>query len=184
MSKVGVSNLHYALVTLDSVATLTYGTPVKIANTISVDVKAAANSATLFADNGPAETASALGEISISIDVADLSLEDSAALLGHTVTAGVMVKHVDDTAPYVALLFEGLKANGKKRFVSVLKAQAAEPEDNYKTKADKPEFQPQKLEFKAIKRDHDGIWERVSDEDATGFVVGTGTAWYTAVEPA
>jgi phi13 family phage major tail protein len=184
MAKIGVSNLHYALVTVDSVAAITYGTPVKISNVTSIDVKAAANSATLFADNGPAETASVLGEISVSINVSDLSLSEQAALLGHTIALGVMTKHVDDTAPYVAILFEGLKSNGKKRFVKLLKAQAAEPADTYKTKADKPDFQTQTIEFKAIKREHDGTWECLADEDEVGYLPATGTAWYITVEPA
>ncbi len=184
MAKVGVSNFYYALNTADTISAATYSTPVKIAGLISADIKTGSDTATLFADNGPAETATAMGEITVDIELRDLSLEDQAALLGHKIVAGVMESNADDVAPYVAVLFESLKSNGKKRFVKLLKGKFAEPDDTNKTKEDKISFQTQKISGKFIIRDFDGAWKKTTDEDATGYLPATGTAWYTAVEPA
>ncbi len=115
MAKVGLSNFYYALNTKDDNTGVTYSAPVKVAGIISADIKTGSDTATLFADNGPAETATALGEITVDIELKDLPLEAQAALLGHKITAGVMENHASDAAPDVAILFESLKSNGKKR---------------------------------------------------------------------
>jgi len=94
-----------------------------------------------------------------------------------------MKSNANDVAPEVAILFESLKANGKKRFVKLLKGTFSEPDDTNKTKEDKIAFQTQKISGKFVIREFDGDWKHTTDEDAVGFVAGTGTAWYTAVEP-
>lgn len=184
MAKIGLSNFYYALNTEDTTAGVTYASPKKIAGLISADVKAGSDTATLFADNGPAETATALGEITVDIELKDFLLEDQAALLGHEIVAGVMESNADDVAPYVAIMFESLKSNGKRRFVKLLKGSFAEPDDTNKTKEDKISFQTQKISGKFIIREFDGAWKRTTDEDAVGYLPATGTAWYTTVEPA
>lgn len=184
MAKVGVSGLRYALQTADTSSTLTYGTPVLIPLVAAVDVKTGKDTATLFADNGPAESSSALGEITVDIEIADLSLEVYAALLGHSVTAGVMTSHANDSAPYVALGWEGLKANGKKRWVWLLKGQFSEPDDTYKTKTDKVEFQTAKLSGKFVITAKNGQWKQTTDEDATGYVAASGATFIATVPTA
>lgn len=180
--KVGVSKLYYAVCTSDTVDGVTYGTPARLQKVASVDVKTGANTATFYADNGPAETATALGEITVDISLGDLTLDEQAILLGHSIVGGVLQKHVDDTAPYIALMFEGLKSNGKKRFKKLLKGQFSEPDDSYKTKADKPEFQPMSITGKFVRRDYDGLWDKTADEDSIDYVASIGTNWYTSVE--
>lgn len=184
MAKIGLANLYYAKVTKDDNTGVTYEVPAKIAGVITVDIKTGSDTATLFADNGPAETATALGEIGVDIEVKDLPLDVQAALLGHTIAAGIMVSNADDVAPDVAIMFEALKSNGKKRFVKLLKGKFAEPDDVNKTKGDKIDFQTQKISAKFVIREYDGNWKKTADEDAEGYLPATGAAWYTAVEPA
>ena len=68
MPLVGLDNLYYAVLTKDDETGVTYDTPVKIAGAIKVKVDPKSNSATLYADNGPAETVTALGEINVEIE--------------------------------------------------------------------------------------------------------------------
>lgn len=183
MAKIGLSNFYYAVNLTDAVAGATYDVPKKIPGLISADIKAGSTTSTLFADNGPAEVASALGDITVDIELKDLPLEVQSALLGHKIVAGVMVNNANDVAPYVAVMFESLKSNGKKRFVKLLKGVFSEPDDTNKTKEDKVSFQTQKISGKFIIRDFDGDWKKTTDEDAEGYVPATGTNWYAAVEP-
>lgn len=178
MALVGVSNLHYAKLTKDDATGAIYETPVKIANLIEISINPNSQSGTLFADNGPAETASAMGEIEVEINIADLTIEQVGALLGHTVNAGVIEADANDTPPYVALGFEALKSNGKKRFLWLYKGKFEQPEENYKTKTDNIEFQTKTLKGKFVKREHDNKWKKVADEDGTGYVATTGSNWY------
>ena len=96
-----------------------------------------------------------------------------------------MVSHVDDTAPYIALMFEGVgKTNGKKRYKKLLKGKASELDENYQSKSDKPNPQTDTINIKFLKRDYDGIWEKkkTADEDHPDYVPSIGAGWYTAVE--
>jgi len=181
MSKIGVSGARYAIQTVDTGSTLTYSAPVLLPGIVEVDVKTAKDQATLYADNGPFDSASALGDISVDIEVADLSLEAYAALLGHTITAGVMTSNANDTAPYVALGFVGQKANGKNRWVWLLKGQFAEPDDTFKTKADKIDFQTMKLTGAFIITTKNGNWKKTTDEDAVGYVAASGATFIATV---
>ena len=68
MSRVGVSNFYYAKQTKDDVTGVTYAAPVRIPGLISVSISPASNTNTLYADNGPAEVAESLGEITVEVD--------------------------------------------------------------------------------------------------------------------
>lgn len=183
MSRVGINNLHYAKMTSDVKSTsVTYDAPVALPNVMSLDRKVGANSETLYADNGPSEINEVLGDITVAVNVIELTLEQKADLLGHSIVGGVMVSHVDDVAPYVALMFEGLKSNGKKRFKKLLKGKASELDENYQSKSDKPNPQTDTINFKFLKRDFDGLWEKTTDEESPDYVPATGANWYTAVE--
>ena len=182
MSRVGVSNFYYAKQTKDDVTGVTYAAPVRIPGLISVSISPASNTNTLYADNGPAEVAESLGEITVEVDLKDLTIEHQAALLGHTATGGIMTSAADDVAPYVAILFEGLKANGKKKFVKLLKGKFAIPADSYETKKDSVTFQTDKISGKFVIRDYDSKWKYTAEEDAADYVAEVGANWFAAVE--
>lgn len=131
---IGVRNLHYALLKTDDATGVTYDTPVSIPGVRTIDVKPSSGVDTLYGDDAPFDIASYLGDIEVTIDTAELSVEDMAALLGHTVSKGIIDFKSTDEAPYVAVLFESVKSNGKRRFVKLLKGKFAEPEENYQTK--------------------------------------------------
>lgn len=181
MAKVGVSNLHYAIQQTEDTATTpaTYGTPVAVKGTVNVDVQVASETATLYADNGPYETAAGMGEITVSLELADLSLADQAALLGHTVDnqTGQLDKKTTDTAPYVALMFEFLMANGKKRATKLYKGKFTEPGETGKTKEAAPSLQTQTISAAFVQLKNNNLWESVKDFDADAST----DSWYASV---
>lgn len=178
--QVGLRDLHYALLTKDDATGITYGAPVKIAGLINAKISPKVNTSVLYADDGPDETASALGEITVELQVKDLDLTTQAALLGHTVgTDKVMLKNADDVAPYVAIGFRSVKSNGKFRYVWLYKGKFQLPEQEYKTKEDNPEFQTAAIAGTFIKRSNDNLWQAIGDEDDTGFTKGA--TWFTEV---
>ena len=184
MSLVGISNFHYSLLTKDDESGAAYGNMKKIAGLISVNINPASASETLYADNGPFETATTLGEIEVSINVADLSLQQQADLLGHKIENGMMVGKASDDAPYVGCAFESLKANGKIRYVKLLKGKFAEPQEQTNTKGDKIEFQTPTITGKFVCRACDKAWKKVADEDGEGFTAGIAEKWYESMEAA
>jgi phi13 family phage major tail protein len=179
---VGLKDLHYATLTTDTSATITYAVPTKIAPAINAKISPTQNTETLYADDGPAEIVTTLGEIAVELEVSDVPIEVQAVLLGHTVNAdGVLIKKATDTAPYIAIGFKSQKANGKFRYVWLYKGKFELIEEEYQTKEDKASFKTPKLKGTFIKREKDSAWQATGDEDATGFTAAKATAWFTAV---
>ncbi|MHB1651390.1 MAG: major tail protein [Desulfitobacteriaceae bacterium] len=182
MPLVGLDNLYYAVMTKDDSTGVAYMAPVKIAGAINVKVDPKQNSATLYADNGPSETSTTLGEIAVEAEAKDIGIDDQATLLGHTVIGGVIVCKSTDSAPYVALGYKSKKSNGKYRYTWLSKGKFEEiPIDN-QTQEDKPKFQTPKLKGTFIMRQYDNDWRKMADEDHVDYVPATGTNWFTAVE--
>lgn len=183
MARIKLNSLYYALCTKDDAAGVTYGTPVHIPGLITASVKPDSKSATLYADDAPAETATSLGEITVEFEAKEIPLVDQAALLGHTVAKGVLTAKGSDSAPYVCIMFKSEKASGATRYVKLLKGKFGVPEESYETEKDSPAFQTDKISGKFVARTYDSEWKRTADSDSEGFEATTGTNWFTTVEP-
>lgn len=180
MARVGLDDLHYAVLQKDDATGATYDTPKPIAKAVSASIQPKTNTATLYADDGAAETASALGEIQVDIEVAELPLDVVADLLGATVGSdGVLMQYSTDTAPYVALGFRSKKSNGKYRYIWLLKGKFAPSQEDYKTQEDSPSFQTEKITGTFVRRDYDNAWIARADEDNTSFTGGA--TWFNQV---
>lgn len=184
MATVGLKNLYYAVMSADTASGVTYGTPVKIAGAINVDVNPTVNFSTLYGDDAPFASESSMSEISVSIETADLSLEDQAALLGNTIdsTTKELAQKASDTAPYVALMFESKKHNGNTRYVKLLKGKFAPTQETLQTRGESVEYTTPKLEGRFVAREYDGEWKRIADSDNTESATII-ASWYTSVEP-
>jgi phi13 family phage major tail protein len=175
---IGLEQLHYAILTDGS--TPTYTAPVLIAPVITAKITPKVNTDTLYADNTGVEIATTLGQIDIELDTSDVPLAVQAAILGHALdtTKGVLSCTAQDKAPYVAIGFKALKANGNHRYVWLLKGMFEELSEEYATKEDKAKFSTPKLKGTFLPR-QDGKWKYTADEDA-GYTGGD-SGWFTAV---
>lgn len=184
MATVGLKNLYYAVLSSDTSSGVTYGTPVKIAGAVSVDMNPSVNFATLYGDDAPFAADSSMSEIAVTIESCDLKLEDQAALLGQTVntTTKELVAKASDAAPYVALMFEAKKHNGNTRYVKLLKGKFAPTQETMQTKGESVTYTTPKLEGRFVAREYDGEWKRVADSDNTESATLI-AGWYSAVEP-
>lgn len=180
--QVGLNSLYYAILTSDAVSGVTYNNPVAIAGAINAKISPKSNTETLYCDDGPDETVTSLGEIDVEFEAKDLDLNTQAAILGHSVTGGVLTKKSTDTAPYVALGFKSKKSNGSYRYVWLYKGKFALQEQDFQTQEDKPKFQTPKIKGTFIKRTYDDAWQKLGDEDHPDWSATTGTNWFTAVD--
>lgn len=179
MAQVGLRNFHYALMTTEDTATTApvYGTPKKVVGINSIDINPTINKATLYGDDQALATASSLGEIEVTLDIAELPLVDQAALLGHTITDGVMISKGSDSAPYVAIMFESEKHNGETRYVKLLKGKFSESQETTNTRGDSIEFQIPQITASFVARQNDGAWKHTRDTTDTAVA----TSWYASV---
>lgn len=180
MIRIGLKNLHYAIITENPDGTLTYGTPIKIPGISKAGINPNVDSGTFFGDDGPMETASSMGQIDLELEVADIPMEDLAALLGHTIDEnGIVLHSSDDVPPWVAIGFQSLKSNGKYRYIWLLKGKFREPEEDFETKGESVNFQPATISASFVKRDSDNLWRKTLDEDAKTFNPDIAAQWFT-----
>lgn len=181
-TEIGLNGFHYAILNSDTDTELTYATPAAVPGIIGLTINTNPVKGTLFADDGPLESAINMGEVTVDLELADVPYEVQAALLGHTLSAGgVLSRKSTDTAPYVAIGFKTIKSNGKYRYVWLTKGKFSISTEEHKTRTDQVTYNTAKLTGTFVKRVYDDEWYRATDEDATGFTEATATAWFTTV---
>lgn len=143
-TKIGCDNLVYAKMTAEETPEQapTYGEVVKAPGVMSININANSSNETLFADDGPMDVASTLGNVDVEIQKNELTAQNKSDLLGHEIDSnGAVVYGDSDVPPWVAIGFRTLKSNGKYRYVWLYKGKFSEPEDNNETKGDSINFQ-------------------------------------------
>ena len=179
--QIGLRDLHYALLQDDDIEVgAVYDEPVRIIGAIQANINPNASRETLFADDGPMETASSLGEIELEMVAADIPLQHQAALLGHDINEeGIMESNAESIPPWVAVGFRSLKSDGSYRYVWLLKGKFQEPEASHETKGDTITFQTPTMNGGFVKRDCDDLWKLTGDEDEVTFTDDE-TTWFVA----
>lgn len=159
MATIGLRDFYIAPITTDETGADTYGTPRRIARAISVDLSVEVAEAVLYADDSVAESIKEFVKGKIKLNADDIAQEDTAELLGQTQDADdVVYGGENDEPPYFAVGFRAKKSGGKYKYLWLYKTKFSIPSENYKTKADKIEFNTPNLEGEFIKRD-DGNWK-------------------------
>ena len=188
-TRIGCDNLVYALMkTEDTVdAAPTYDTVVKAPGVMSLNINPNGAQETLFADDGPMETASTLGRIEVEIQKNELTTKNRADLLGHQIDSkGGLVDGDSDVPPWVALGFRTLKSNGNYRYVWLYKGKFTEPEDNNETKGDSINFQSDTIsgQFTRLNFGYElggknrRPWKYEIDQDSESADGGTISNWF------
>lgn len=180
MATIGLRDLHIAVLDNDPVSGLpTYNAVEKVVGLIAAKVNPNTSSNSLFYDDGPGDTATTLGEISVDLNVADLPLALQSKLFGHEYVGGILRRKGADNPPYVAIAYRTLKSNGKYRYYWLTKGKFAIAEEDNSTKGDSVEFKTPTTTGAFVKRDCDDQWQIVADEDDPNFTPAMKAAWFT-----
>lgn len=178
---IGLDKFYYSLLTTDTTATISYQAPVALKGAVSVSVNLNSEVVTIFADDGPYDTAESMGQIELDITIVDCSQEDYAVLMGHTIVAGVVQESVSDSPPDLAFGFRALRSNSAYSYVWLLKGKFSKPEVKHETKSDKLAFQTLTFKAKFTQRVYDGKYKLTSRTDATDYVAEIGSTWFSSV---
>lgn len=191
-TRIGCDHLVYALMTTEDTATTApvYATPTPAPGVMSININPNPAQETLFADDGPMETATALGKVEVEIQKNALSTQNKSDLLGHAIdTNGGIVYGAADVPPYAAIGFRTLKSNGKYRYVWLYKGKFVDPEDNNETKGDGINFQTDTITGNFLKLNY-GIkistevrypWKYEIDAEDEAAKKETINKWFDAV---
>lgn len=190
-TRIGCDHLVYAPMTTEDTTEIApqYGEVVSAPGVMSLSINPNGSQATLFADDGPMETASTLGNIEIEIQKAELTIQNKADLLGHQIDGkGGLVYGDSDIAPWHAIGFRTLKSNGNYRYVWLYKGKFNEPEDSNETKGDSINFQNDTIsgQFVRLNKSYNvngkqvRPWKYEIDQDFETADAATIKSWFDA----
>lgn len=179
---VGLTNLYYAIVTSDDSSATAYDTPVRISGAITANFTPNASNDTIFADDGPYDTASTLGAMGLELNVADLEPAIRAELLGaiYDDATGILHHSAADIPPYVAVGMSVKKSNGADRLIWYLKGKFTAPDDNNQTKADSINWNTPTISGNFLKRESDNEWRVAIDTDDVNADATVVSSWFTS----
>lgn len=181
MATIGLRDVHYAVLKTDTKEGATYDAPVLLSGAIAANVNPNTSSATLFADDGPYDSSTTLGEIELELNMADIPAKHAAVMLGHTYKGGVLIKKASDQPPYLAIGYRSLKSNGAYRYTWLYKGKFTDGEQANNTKGDSIEYQTPTITGAFVKRDFDDMWQTEADSDDTELGENVIENWFKAV---
>lgn len=149
----------------------------RIAKAIQADITVETNDATLYADDGVAETDKSFRRGTITLGLDDLPDEAQVALLGHTKDDnGEITAHYEDAPPYVGIGFYGTKVvNNQRKYRAIWlpRVQFAEPSDTHSTQGENLAFSTPTITG-TIMTDDTGVWKQeqtfTTESDAIEYI--------------
>jgi len=122
-------------------------------------------------------------ELSFKTKMADIPLQIQEAIFGNRIDdKGVLVRASVDKPPYFAVGFKSEKANCKFRYVWLYKVRAKPITETYATKEGGTiTRQTGEVEWTAIKRTHDSLYQAIADEGENGFTAALGATFLDSV---
>jgi len=183
-STVGLKNMVIAPLTVDTETTLTYGALQLVAGAIEATITPENTDPEVqYADDIEFDVLYPDPELSFKTKMADIPLSVQEAIFGNNIDDnGVLVRAAVDKPPYFAVGFKSEKSNGKYRFVWLYKVRAKPVTETYATKEGGTiTRQTGEVEWTAIKRTHDGLYQAIADEGENGFTALMGTTFLETV---
>lgn len=184
---IGVDMLHYAKVTSDTKTEYAAETPKAISGLTEAGFNLNPQTGTFYADNGPYDTATGLGEFDIAIACADVPPSLRGELFGadYDEATGELLTG-DINSPYIAIQYRVQKSNGAYRYVTIFKAKAIPNEERVQTKGGSINFQTNGFSMKGARRFKDNKMYRILDDDDPNLPEGVTPAlieqkWFSDV---
>lgn len=149
MAKIGLDNFRYSVLTEAADGTPTYAGAKKPAKAISCNVSISNNDAKLYADNVVAEADTSFSSGTVTAGIDDEDLTTMAELLGHTITAGELVRSSNDVAPYVGwgrIITKMVGGVLKYKVEFLYKVKFSEPSQEDQTRGENVDFATSELE--------------------------------------
>ena len=187
MATIGLDKLYYAKITEDADGFETYSTPVQLAKAMTADLSVELAEATLYADDGTAESVREFKSGTLSLGIDDIGASVASDLTGSVIdTNGVIVAAQEDGGAPVAIGFRAKKGNGKYKYFWLYRVKFGIPATNLATKGDSISFSTPTIEgtiFARNKVDGSGKhpWKAEVTEGDTSVASTIIANWYKSV---
>ncbi|WP_437629218.1 major tail protein [Clostridium paraputrificum] len=166
--QIGIRDFHVAVLNENTDiagGTPTYETITKIPGIITATCSTERTSDSFYSDDTVEDTYSSFNQITVELEVSNLSIAERKLLLGQNTKKGVAVGNVDDTPNYVAIMFRSKKTNGSFRYVCMPKGKFTEPSESYASEAESVTAQTLTMTFTGIPLKANGNYKIVADEE-------------------
>ncbi len=183
-STVGLKNMVIAPLTVDTEAAITYGALQLVAGAIEASITPENTDPEIqYADDIEFDVLYPDPELSFKTKMADIPLQIQEMVFGNRIDEnGVLVRAAADKPPYFAVGFMSEKSNQKYRYIWLYKVRAKPVTESYATKEGGTiNRQNGEVEWTAIKRTKDGLYQAVADEGENGFTTAMGTTFLATV---
>lgn len=180
---IGLSNVVFAICTKDDITGVTYGTITPLADAMNAKLSFKTDSQPIYSDDQASEIINTASTAELEFQQKSISLDNLAALLGHTQSGGIMKRAMTDVSPYVAIGFKTMKSNRTSfEYHWLLKGKFVEPDREFETLADKASPKYLKIKGTFLPRIFDGVTSRMADTDSANYVSSIAANWFAAVE--
>ena len=180
--RIGLSDLHAAVLKADEKGNLTYGVPFKIAPAVSASITPESADDSFYADDIALISNRTISAITVELETADIKDEVVSKLLGNEIDEnGVVRDNINTIAPQIALMFRSLKSNGKYKYVVLYKGAFAQSSDTYQTKEESATFQTTPLTGSFLPTVYNGDWRASVNEDSESVSTEVIEEWFTEV---
>lgn len=164
MAKIGLNNFRYSKLTESPDGKATYDGAKKPAKAVSCKVDISNNDATLYADDGLAESDTSFQSGSVTIGIDNEDIQTMADLLGHSVSEdkNELIRNANDIAPYVGfgrIVTKMINGAYKYTVEFLCKVKFSEPSQEDNTKGDSVSFATTELEG-TVATLADGTWSK------------------------
>lgn len=183
-STIGLKNVVIAPLTTDTEEGHSYGELQLLAGAIEASITPEnADPDVQYADDVEFDTLYPDPDLSFKTKMADIPLSIQEMIFGNQIDDnGVLIRMASDKPGYFAVGFKSEKADGAYRYVWLYKVRAKPVTENYATREGSTVTrQTGEVEWKAIKRTHDGRYQAVADEGQNGFTPDKGKAFLESV---
>ncbi|MED4159627.1 phage tail protein [Shouchella clausii] len=156
-SYVGLKDIVYAVLESDSKDGVSYGPIKNYAPAKTASIAPSSTNNPEYADDGVLDVVSSNGAYTLTLGTAGVDDEVKAEILGAKYKDGVTEYHKDRVAPFVAIGFRSMKADGNYGYVWLLKGKFSNPSREHNTKEDTATPQTDTIEGMFIDRKFDGL---------------------------
>jgi len=182
MAIIGLEKLYYSKITKDDETGVTFEKPIYLPGVKEIKISPKQNTEKLYAENKLWEQNTSLDSIELSVNIADLTNEQSEDLLGQNLAnEGGVFASDEDIAPYISLLYIANKSNGKKRYGIIYKGCMSLPDDSSKSQEGKVDYQTPEMKATFQPLQNNGMWKYTIDEDSENAPVDLATKFFTSV---
>ncbi len=186
---VGVDSLYYALVTADTSATYTAGTPAILAPVAEIAGSPTINRKVTYYNNKPRDTYNTEGETEVTVTVSNVPAQLAATLMGkyYDATTGRVLDTGEVNPPNTALGFRYSMGTDGYRYYWYLKGTFSGGSEDAKSKENDVDIKTYQLTYTAVTTEHEWTidgesksMKRVYADTADSAFDPTG--WFTQVQ--